>query len=324
MGIIKVLDTGYDSFEYERQLFEGHGYGFEIFPGSKSDVDGKRDFASDADGLLIRWTEIDESFLKSMKQLKAIVRYGVGYDNINLEDVTKAGVWVAIVQGYGNHAVSDHALALMYACNRHLNDGQRKVKALFGAPPDTSILEFHECILGLIGLGRIGGTLCKKAVGLFGKVLATDPYIADDRFVDLGAEKVDLEELLQRSHVISVHCNLTKETDELINEKSVDLMENKPILVNTARGPIVDQEAVLKGLETGKIRSAGIDVYNTELASELPEAILNHPKIIATGHYAWYSRRSHIELQKRAAANLLALLQGQVPEDCLNPELSFK
>jgi D-3-phosphoglycerate dehydrogenase len=324
MKIIKLLDTGYDSFEYERQLFEQHGFVFEIFNGLKSDVDGKRDFASDADGLLIRWTQIDESFLNSMKKLRAIVRYGVGFDNINLEDVTKAGVWVANVQGYGNHAVSDHALALIYACNRHLIDGQRNVKALFGAPPDKSILEFHECTLGLIGLGRIGGALCEKAVGLFGTVLATDPYIADHRFVDLGADKVDLEELLQRSHVISVHCNLTQETEGLIQEKSIALMEKKPILINTARGPITDQEAVLKGLEIGKIRSAGIDVYDTELASELPEAILNHPKIIATGHYAWYSRRSHIELQKRAADNLLALLQGQVPADCLNPELGIK
>jgi phosphoglycerate dehydrogenase-like enzyme len=112
---------------------------------------------------------------------------------------------------------------------------------------------------------------------------------------------------------------LTDETTGMLNEDIFSLAKKCPIIINTARGPVIDQNALLTALEKRQIFSAGIDVYHTELASELPESLLNHPKIISTGHYAWYSQQSHKELQKRAADNLLALLQGKMIEDCLNP-----
>jgi D-3-phosphoglycerate dehydrogenase len=319
MHKIKVLDTGYDSFDYEAKLLKSHGYEFEIWPGDKGDVAGKRTFASDADGLLIRWTLIDDAFLSEMKNLKAIVRYGVGYENIDIDAVNRAGVKAAIVLGYGNHAVSDHALALMYACNRMIPQGQKLIRETFGSAPDKRILDFHECTLGIVGLGRIGGTLCRKAKPLFSKVVAADPYISDDRFESLGAEKVSLESLMEESDIISIHCNLTDETTGLLNEEIFKLAGKCPIIINTARGPVIDQQALMNALGKVQIFSAGIDVYDTELASELPAELLNHPKVLCTGHYAWYSRQSHRELQKRAADNLLALLQGKMIEDCLNP-----
>lgn len=319
MPKIKVLDTGYDSFEYEEDLFRSHGYEFELWPGEKGDVNGKTKFASDADGLLIRWTLIHDDFLRKMHKLKAIVRYGVGYENIDVEAASRAGVKVANVQGYGNHAVSDHALALMYACNRFLQEGKETIRQTFGAPPHKRILDFHECTLGIIGLGRIGGTLCQKAVHLFSKVIACDPYVPDKRFSELGAEKVSLELLMKQSDIISIHCNLTRETEGLLNDSIFALADKCPIVINTARGPVIDEVALLSALDKRQIFRAGIDVFDTELAAELPEKLLNHPDIICTGHYAWYSMQSHRELQKRAADNLLALLQGKMIEDCLNP-----
>ncbi len=319
MHKIKVLDTGYDSFDYERQLFESNGYSLEIFSGEKGDINGKIAFASDADGLLIRWIEIDEPFLSAMKNLKAIVRYGVGYENIDLDAINKTKVKVANVQGYGNHAVSDHALTLMYASNRMLPQGQKEIKNNYGEPPGERIQEFHECTLGIIGLGRIGGTLCKKAVHLFDKVVASDPYISKARFGELGAEQVSIEELMRQSDVISVHCNLTDETKGLLDERLFAMTKKCPIVINTARGPVIDQNSLLKALDNHQIFRVGIDVFNTELADELPLELLNHPAIISTGHYAWYSVGSHRELQKRAADNLLTMLKGDTPEDCLNP-----
>jgi len=319
MPKIKVLDTGFDSFAYEQKLFEEHGYTFEIWPGEKGDVKGKMTFAADADGLLIRWTLINDDFLSQMNKLKAFARYGVGYENIDLDSIDRFGVKAANVQGYGNQAVSDHALALMYACNRMLPQGQERIREIFGAAPDKRILDFHECTIGIVGLGRIGGTLCKKAVNLFKRVIASDPYIPDSRFIELGATKVTLEELMEESEVISIHCNLTEETEGLLNGESFALAKKCPVVVNTARGPVIDQNALLNALKKRQIFQAGIDVYNTELAEELPEELLTHPSIITTGHYAWYSMQSHRELQKRAADNLLAMLQGRIPEDCLNP-----
>ena len=319
MPKIKILDTGYDSFAYELELFHSHGFSVDIWDGDKGDVEGKIDFASDAVGLLIRWTVIDDAFLSRMHGLKAITRYGVGYENIDIEASIRFGIKVANVQGYGNHAVSDHALSLMYACNRMLVQGQCDIKESFGMAPDKRILDFHKCTIGIIGLGRIGGTLCEKAAHLFREVIACDPYIPAERFKSLGAKQVSLEELLENSDVISIHCNHTEETENMLNPDTLAMVKRSPILINTARGPIVSQDALISALNEKRIFNAGIDVFNTELASELPVEYLNHPGIICTGHYAWYSIESHIELQKRAADNLLMMLQGEMPEDCLNP-----
>jgi D-3-phosphoglycerate dehydrogenase len=156
-------------------------------------------------------------------------------------------------------------------------------------------------------------------VHLFQKVIASDPYIPDNRFSELGAEKVSLEQLMQQSDFISIHCNLTSETKGLLNDSIFALAEKCPVVINTARGPVIDEVALLSALDKRQIFRAGIDVFDTELAAELPGSLLNHPDIICTGHYAWYSLQSHRELQKRAADNLLAMLQGKTIEDCLNP-----
>jgi D-3-phosphoglycerate dehydrogenase / 2-oxoglutarate reductase len=317
--VIAVLDTGYASYEAELEVLSAPGYRLALYPGDKADADAKSAFARQATGLLVRWTQIDSSFLRENPQLRAIVRYGAGYENIDLDACTAAGVRVANVSGYGNHAVSDHALALMYACARALPAGQQQIRSHFGAPPRQRVMEFHDKTLGIIGLGRIGGTLCGKARHLFGRVIASDPYIKSGRFGMLGATQVNLTQLLSQSDVISIHCNLTEETTGLIGRREFERMGRVPILVNTARGPVIQEAALRDALDRGLLHSAGIDVYGTELAAELPTWLLEHSSVIATGHYAWYSEYSHRELQRRAAQNLVMMLQGKIPEDCLNP-----
>ena len=316
--IVAVLDTGYESYDAERSVLEPEGYSLAIYPGSAVDTAAKCAFAGKAAGLLIRWTIIDRDFLRQNPRLKAIVRYGAGYENIDLPAASEFGVRVANVRGYGNHAVSDHALALIYACARAIPSGQKAIAQKFGAPPIDRIVELHDKTLGIIGLGRIGGTLSSKARHLFGRVVAVDPYIEPARFGLHGAEQVSLGELLETSDVISLHCNLTVETEDMIGDGEFRMMKRKPILINTARGPVIQQEGLRRALDAGLIHSAGIDVFNSEIASELPRWMLDHPSIIATGHYAWYSEYAHRELQRRAAQNLLAMLQGDIPEDCLN------
>lgn len=319
MPKIVIIDSGYASFRYEQDLFMKHGYTLEIFEGSRDDWHGKRDFARDAVGMLVRWSVINGEFLKSTPKLKAIVRYGVGYENIDLNAATNRGIKVANVQGYANHSVSDHAIALMYACNRALLQGHRIMKSNYARPPVTEIVEFHEKTLGIIGLGRIGGTLCNKTISLFQKILAVDPYIPDERFEMLGARKTDLNTLFKESHVISLHCNLTDETTHLINQNAFHKMKQRPILINTARGDVIDEAALAMALENDLIRSAGIDVYHDEPPKENMNIVIDRSNVITTGHYAWYSDRAMIELQKRAADNLLMFLQGKLPKDCLNP-----
>lgn len=316
---IALLDPGIASCSYEKEFFRKHDYQFKVFEGEKDDYEAKLSLAADAEGMLIRFTKIDDAFLKQTPQLKAVARYGVGYDNIDLDACTRHGVRCANVRGYGNHSVSDHALALILSCMRMLKAGNENIFSQFGAPPAEEIPEIQQQVLGIVGLGRIGGTLAKKATALFKEVIAYDPFIKDEKFEESGVKKVSFKKLLKYSNVISIHCNLTNKSRNLMDGSAFDLMEQRPVLVNTARGEIIDEEALLWAIEKGSVHSAGLDVFKTEIPQELSEELVNHPKIIATGHYAWYSDRAQKELQKRTADNLMAMLQGQNPEDCLNP-----
>lgn len=316
---VVILDRGYGLYRYEQDVVEAAGYALEVYAGDPQDLTAKLAFAQGAQGVLVRGTVVDGAFLDAVPGLKAVVRYGVGYDNIDVAAATARGIRVANVRGYANHSVSDHALALMFACVRALPLGQQLFKSTFGHAPRLDMIEFRYATLGLIGLGQIGGTLARKAGTLFGRILASDPYVCDARFEALGAAKTDLDTLLGESHVISLHCNLTQETTHLIDARAFDTMRHRPILVNTARGPVIDETALLDALNTDRIHSAGIDVYSEEPPWPRLEALLSHPRVIATGHYAFYSETAMVDLQTRAADNLAALLRGETPSDCLNP-----
>jgi len=317
---IAVIDAGYASYEFEKDLFTKHGYRFDVFPGERQDVEGKLQFAKKAVGLLLRWTPVNDTFLSQLDNLKAIVRYGVGYDNVDLAATERHHIRVANVQSYANHAVSDHALALIFGCARGLPMGQQTLHQQFGKPPMPDVLELADRTLGIIGLGRIGGTLCTKAKSLFKTVLAADPYIPAERFTELNARSCDLPTLLAESDVLSVHCNLTAETRGILGPDAFKTMARQPILINTARGPLVDAHALLNALEQRTLHSAGIDVYPEEPPGQTLLPLLKHARVIGTGHYAWYSTRSVVELQKRAALNLLGLLTGDHVADELKED----
>ncbi len=316
---VAILDTGYESYRQEEAILQAAGYTLAIFPGDRHDVAAKIAFARRAEGILLRWTPVDDSFLDRLPHLRALVRYGVGYDNIDIAACTRHGVRVANVQGYANHSVSTHALALLLACARGFKQGMGHVRSGFGTPPRPENLDLHERVLGIVGLGHIGSTLALKASSLFGKILGSDPYVPEERFGTLGVRPVPLETLLRESHAISLHCNLTDETRHLIHDATFAAMQSKPILVNTARGEIVEPGALLVALETGLIHSAGVDVFPEEPPGTDWDALLAHPHLIATGHYAWHSVDAAQELQRRAAENLRALLLGERTEACLNP-----
>lgn len=315
---VVILDSGYKSYAFEKELFEKEGFILKIHPEYKGGPSGKRYFAKNADGILVRHTVIDEGFLSEMKNLKAVVRYGVGYDNVDVEACSRYGVKVANVQGYANHSVSDHALALMFSCARAMWDTRIQLMNTFGIPPVPDIFELHDKVLGIIGIGRIGSQFCRKASPLFSQVIACDPYKPQSHFDQFSARRVELDELLGRSDVISLHCNLTDETRHLLSEEKFSVMKKKPVIINTSRGEVIYEKALLNALNSGKIHSAGIDVYENEPVTDKQTKLINHPRIICTGHYAWYSDKASLELQRRAALNLLNLLKGNLIEDCLN------
>ena len=315
---IVIIDSGYESYQFEKELFEGNGYTLKIYPGYSGEPGEKKKFCADATGILVRHTKIDASFLSGLSNLKAVVRYGVGYDNVDVNACTQAGVRVANVRGYADHAVSDHALSLMFSCIRALWDVKLDVTQKFAVPPVTDIFELHDKILGIIGLGRIGSQFSKKTMGLFSEVIACDPYKTESYFNQLSVRKAELKELLQKSDVISIHCNLTEETTHLIDDEAFSNMHKRPVVINTSRGEVICEKSLLEALNSGKIHSAGLDVYEDEPVTYKQDDLINHPRTICTGHYAWYSDCAMRELQRRAALNLYNLLSGKAVEDCLN------
>ena len=315
---VVILDSGYKSYLFEKELFEENGFELKIHPTYEGEKTEKTEFAKDADGILVRHTRIDEAFLSEMKNLKAVVRYGVGYDNVDVDACSRYGVKVANVQGYANHAVSDHALALMFSFSRALWNTKQQITEKFASPPVEDIFELHDKTLGIIGLGRIGSVLAKKAASLFKEIIAADPYKTQKYCNRFSVRKVDFKELLQTSDIISLHCNLTSETRHILNDAAFSEMKKRPVIINSSRGETIDEKALLEALNNKIIHSAGLDVFENEPVTELQKPLINHPRTLCTGHYAWYSDYSAVELQKRAAQNLLNLLQCKEVEDALN------
>jgi len=318
MKRIVILDLGYRSYQVERTLFAAQEYELALFSSPNEDIRAKIAFAQDAEGVLVRGTLLSESVLRQMPSVRAIVRYGVGYENIDLEAATRLGIRVANVQGYADHSVSDHALALILACARGLQPGLKQFPHRFGAPPFADVIELYDKTLGIIGLGRIGGCLSRKASRLFARVVAVDPFKPDEWFQATGAERVALADLLEISHVISLHCSQTPETIRLVNASTLALMKQRPIVINTARGPIIDEPALVDAFKTNRLHSLGLDVYADEPPSAAQRRLMQHPRVLTTGHYDWYSDHASEELQRRAAQNMIGLLRGEAVDDCLN------
>lgn len=315
---VVILDSGYKSYQFEKNLFEANGFELKIYPTYEGEKAEKMAFARDAQGILVRHTRIDEEFLGHCKNLKAVVRYGVGYDNIDIDACTMHGVKVANVQGYANHAVSEHALALIFSCTRALWNPANQITQKFAAPPVEDIFELHDKTLGIIGLGRIGSTLAKKAASLFKEIIAADPYQSQKYCNRFSVRQTPLKELLETAEIISIHCNLTTETRHILNMAAFTTMQKRPVIINTSRGETIDEKALLTALNSNLIHSAGLDVFENEPTTGAQESIIQHPRTICTGHYAWYSDYAAIELQKRAAQNLFNFLTGKEVEDSLN------
>lgn len=271
-----------------------------------------------ADGLLVQYAPITERVLRSLPGLKAIGRYGVGVDTVDVAAASAHNVAVCNVPDYGTADVSDHAIALAVSLGRGIAAFDRRVRAgMTDLAPVQPLHRFSTRVFGLVGLGRIGTATGLKARGLGYTVIGYDPRVPVGSTTAEGIEAVTLESLYARADVVSLHVPLTDDTHHLIDEEALALFKDGSVLVNTCRGGVVDSGAVVAALRSGKLKGAGLDVFENEpLPADDP--LTAEENAVLTPHAAWYSEESYTELKRRTIENVVEFCAGREPRNLLN------
>lgn len=315
---IVITDCDHDSFAPEQEVADRFGIELVVTQSTSSrEVIAN---AADADGIVVQYATIDAEVLAALPHLKAIGRYGVGVDTVDVEAATARGIAVSSVPDYGTEAVSDHAIALALSVARGIGRLDRGVRA--GSTdfvPVKPLYLIKGRTFGIIGLGLIGSATARKARGLGYEVIAQDVRFEPGTEVD-GVQMVDRAELLSRSDVISLHTPLTPESRHLMGAAELAQMKPEAILVNTSRGGVVDTEALVAALDQGRLYGAGLDVHENEpIAADHP--LTGFGNVVITPHTAWYSEESYFELKRRAIENVAQVVSGAMPRNILNPEV---
>ncbi len=280
--------------------------------------------AEEADAVISQYAPITKQVIWGLKRCKAIGRYGIGVDNIDVEAATKRDIAVINVPSYCEEEVSDHVLAFLLSWARRITHYTQEVR--LGVWDWKSGRPMHRLagqVLGLLGFGKIARLVARKAKAVGLRIIAYDPYIADEVFVAEGVEKVNFARLLRESDFLSIHVPLTPETRHLINAQSLSQMKPNACLINTARGGVVDKEALFHALKTGKLAGACLDVSDPEpLPSDDP--LFSLPQVLWSPHVAWYSEESLIELRSKLARDVGRALSGLLPDGLVNRGLAHR
>ena len=287
---------------------------------NKSDNELKKEL-EDADALLFCFREISSDLLESATKCKVASRYGIGVDNIDINKCTELGIVVTNIPDYCLEEVSDHAIAMILSLNRRINDHSNMVKNGGWNDLDLNIpvQRLSESTLGIVGFGRIGRTIASRVSALGIRSIAYDPLLETGKKVD-NVEIVSFENLLRNSDFVTIHVPLNEHTHHLFSEKEFNQMKNNSIIVNCARGGLIEEKAASEAISRGQIGGIGLDVI--EDTSKTPTSpLFNNQNVIITPHTAFFSKASGEELQKRTAEEIVRVINNKKPENFINPEV---
>ena len=284
--------------------------------------EGVIDALRDADGVIIAASPMTRAVMSACEGLKVVVRTGVGYDVIDVPAATELGVIVVNVPDIWVREVANHALALLLAFNRKIITLDRNVHAgsWGGGVPGAFTGSIHGETVGIVGLGNIGSAFARRIAAFETTVIAHDPYVDDAHFEKLGVERVSLDELAARSDYVSVHTLLNDETRHLIGEKFFARMKPTAVVINTSRGPVVDEAALTRALEAKRLAGAALDVWEKEPIDK-DNPLLKMDNVIATPHAAYFSSPAVAQVPKRCGEEVARVLTGQRPLHVINPEV---
>ena len=302
------------------EVFKNRGLDVDVITGLSKDELIK--IIPDYDGLAVRSsTRPDAEIIAAAKNLKVIGRAGIGVDNIDIKAATDKGV-VVMNTPFGNAiTTAEHAIAMLFSAARQIPAASGRTQNGEWPKSDFKGVELFNKTLGLIGCGNIGALVAERALGLKMKVIAYDPYLTDERAVKLGVEKVELDDLFQRADAITLHTPLVESTKNIVNRARLGMTKKGVIIVNCARGGLVDEEALKDALEAGHVRAAALDVFAVEPAKEHP--LFGTPNFIATPHLG----ASTLEAQENVAVQVAEqmadyLLTGAVSNALNTPSIS--
>jgi D-3-phosphoglycerate dehydrogenase len=317
--LVAVADSPFPSLDPAKEALSR--VNAELKMAAEPTPDGILAVARDADAVLVTYAKITGEMIGEMKNCKSIGRFGIGVDNIDIATATEAGIVVTYVPDYCFDEVSDHAMALLLDLARKVSFSNSLVQSgRWEMPAVAPLYRLRGRTLGLVGLGNIPQMVVPKAQAFGLKVVAYDPYVAKETAAGLGVELMELDALLAASDYVSVHAPLTPETKHLIGADAFRKMKPTALLVNTARGPLVDTDALAVALDNGEIGGAALDVVPVEpLPADSP--LLNRDNLVLTPHTAFYSVDALLDLQSKAAQDVARVLAGERPVYPVNPDV---
>ena len=308
---VAVLGFRVDSLELEQQQLRGHDVAWRLSLGlTKEEI---LEQAGDADAILAgSLCRLTGDVIEQLHRCRVIARYGIGVDNVDVQAASRRGIWVTNVPDYCIDEVATHTILLLLACHRKLLQALQGPGRTWGIGHLKPIAGLQTQTLGIVGLGQIGQAVARRAMALGLRVLAYDPLVPAERAEQVGVRLVGLEELLRQADYVSLHVPLTEGTRHLIDGRALALMKPGSYLINTARGGLVDEEALRAALDGGHLAGAALDVLEVEPPSQ-GHPLVGHPKVLLTPHVAWYSERSAREMRIRAAEEVRRVLEGGRP-----------
>ncbi|MEZ5727851.1 MAG: C-terminal binding protein [Burkholderiaceae bacterium] len=269
--------------------------------------------AADCDALLITYAPVGEKVFSALPKIGLCSRMGAGFDTIDIAAAARHGVWVANSPDYGVGEVSLHALTMLLGVIRNIVRFDRDIHGGNWHHSTTgSIPRAQDLTVGVLGLGRIGKRFAHYAQPIFKKVIAHDPYLIEGDFPQY-VEKVGLEELFERADAISIHCLLNDETKSMVSDRLLGLMKPGSYLVNTARGAVIDIDALTRAVQADRFAGVGLDVLPVEPVPA-GHPLLDDPRVIFSPHAAFYSVQAEIELRRKTAQNIVTWMKTGRPD----------
>lgn len=319
MPKIVIVDTDFEDSDQEVRMAREAGVDIALF--NDRSPQAIIEHAADADGVITSYGQFPASVFEALPNLKVVSRTGIGYDSIDVEAATRNGTAVCVVPGYGTEVVSDHAITLALCVLRRLNEVDADMRAgVWDYTRRRPFGQVHGRTFGVVGMGAIGRACARKAAGLGFRVICFSRSLVPGRRTPEGYKQVSYEDLLAQSDVVSFHTALTPETHHLLDAEHLALMKPDAVVVNTARGAIIDTVALADALREGRLWGAGIDVFEDEPVDP-GHPLLSAPHTVLSPHVAYWSEESGEELRRRATQAALDVVLGRTPMDCLNPEV---